>query len=127
MLALLSAATASNDRTSRLAFWLSRKRMRSVAMRPGSTMLAVMPSRPTSRARVLDQPTSDSRNAFDMPRLGIGATTPDDVLVMMRPNFLARMPGSTRSVMAITDSTMLWKNLLHCSAGWLEAGVGGGP
>ncbi len=89
--------------------------IRGVAMRPGSTMLAVIPSRPTSLARVFDQPTSDRRNAFEMPRLGIGATTPEDVLVMMRPHLRVRMPGSTRSVMAMTDSTIDWKLLFHRS------------
>ncbi len=85
--------------------------MRAVAMRPGSTMLQVTPSRPTSRASVFDQPTSDSLSALEMPRLAIGATTPDEVEVMTRPHLRARMVGSTRSVIAMTESTIDWKLL----------------
>ena len=76
-------------------------------MRPGTTMLAVMPSLPTSRASVFDQPTSDRRNAFEIARFGMGAITPDDVLVMrIRPQPRDFMPGRTRSVMAITERTI---------------------
>ena len=101
--------------------------MRGVAMRPGRMMLQVMPSRPTSRARVLDQPTSDRRNAFDRPRLGIGATTPDEVEVMIRPHLRSRMPGSTLSVSAMTDSTIVWKLCCHNAASWPETVLGLGP
>ncbi len=88
-----------------LGFCSSRNRIRSVAMRPGRMMFAVIPCWPTSRASVFDQPTSERRRAFEMPRFGIGETTPDDVLVMMRPHLRSRMPGRTRSVSAITDRT----------------------
>jgi len=80
--------------------------MRAVATRPGTTMFDVTPSRATSRESVLDHPTSVERRALEIPRLGIGAMTPEEVLVMMRPHFLARMEGSTASVMAITDRIM---------------------
>src|SRR5665213_3662082 len=101
--------------------------MRSVAMRTGTTMLAVMPSRATSRESVLDQPTSERRNALEIPRLGIGATTPEEVLVMMRPHWRDFMPGNTRSVIAITGTIMDWKCLLHKAGSCPAAGVGGGP
>ena len=52
--------------------------------RPGTTTLAVMPSPPTSPARVLDHPTSVLRSALDRPSPGIGATTPELVEVMIR-------------------------------------------
>jgi hypothetical protein len=77
-----------------------------VAIRPGTTTFAVMPSAATSRASVFDQPTSVMRSAFDSPRLAIGAMTPDDVLVMTRPHFFFFIPGNTPSVTAITDSTI---------------------
>ena len=82
--------------------------MRSVAMRPGRMILAVMPSAATSRASVFDQPTSDRRRAFDTARFGMGATTPDDVLVTIRPQRRARIDGRTRSVRPITDRTIAW-------------------
>ena len=74
--------------------------------RPGTTTFTVMPSRATSRATVFDQPTREDRRALEMPRFGMGAITPDDVLVMTRPHFFARMAGMIRSVTAITDSTI---------------------
>src|SRR6188768_3513535 len=100
MAPVLSVTTDSTLRFSRLAFASSSERVRSVATRPGMTMLAVMPSRDTSRASVLDQQTSERRKAFDSPRIGIGEAAPDEVLVMMRPHLLAFIPGNTRSVMA---------------------------
>ena len=124
---VLSAATSSTDRPSRLALASSRKRMRSVAIRPGRTMLQVMPSRPTSRASVFDQPTKDIRSAFDNPRFGMGEITPDDVLVIILPKPRWRIPGSTRSVMDTTDKTMLSKCLRQSAASCPCAGVGGGP
>ena len=46
--------------------------MRPVAMRPGRTMFAVTPSRPTSRASVFDQPTSASLSAFEIAEIWNG-------------------------------------------------------
>ena len=63
--------------------------------------------------RVFDHPTSERRNAFEIPRFGIGAITPDDVLVITRPHFRERIPGSTASVTAITDKIMEWKLALQ--------------
>src|SRR5437899_12798679 len=102
----LSAATSSLLRPSRLALALSRAATRDVAMRPGTTMLAVMPSLPTSRASVFDQPTSDRRSAFEIARFGMGDMTPDDVLVRMRPQPRDFMPGRTQSVMAMIERTI---------------------
>src|ERR1700742_4468335 len=100
--------------------------MRSVAMRPGRMTLAVMPCGATSRARGLDQPTSDRRSVLEMARLGIGAMTPEDVLVMIRPQPRSRMPGRTRSVSAITDSTMAWNWADQVWGETPAAGLGGG-
>ena len=46
----------------------------------------------------------------------LGHATPDEVLVTIRPKRRCRIPGSTRSVIAITDSTMASKCLRHNSA-----------
>src|ERR1700694_2643063 len=124
---VLSAMTASMERPSRFALVSSRKRIRSVAMRPGRMMFAVIPSRATARASVLDQPTSERRRALERPRFGIGATTPEEVLVIILPQARAFMLGSTRSVMAMTESTMAAKCLLQRLGSWPAAGVGGGP
>ena len=64
-------------------------------MRPGITQLTVMPSRATSRDSVFDQPTSESLSALEIPRFGIGATTPELVFVMMRPQPRARMRSNS--------------------------------
>src|ERR1700738_4455837 len=124
---VLSAVTASMERPSRLALVSSRKRIRSVAMRPGKIIFAVIPSRATSRASVLDQPTSARRSELERPRFGIGATTPDEVLVIILPQARAFILGSTRAVMAMTESTMAAKCLLQRLGSWPAAGVGGGP
>ncbi|MEH2492800.1 hypothetical protein V1280_008739 [Bradyrhizobium sp. AZCC 2230] len=124
---VLSTAISLIDRPSRSALAPSSRRMRSVAMRPGKTMLQVTPSRPTSRASVFDQPTRDIRSALDSPRFAIGETTPDDVLVMILPKPRRRIPGRTRSVIDTTDKTMLSKCLHQSAASCPCAGVGGGP
>src|ERR1700682_1402824 len=115
------------ERPSRLALASSKKRIRSVAIRPGKIIFAVIPSRATSRASVLDQPTSERRRALERPRFAIGATTPEEVLVIILPQARAFMLGSTRSVMAMTESTMAAKCLLQRLGSWPAAGVGGGP
>src|ERR1700694_3011544 len=95
-------------------------------MRPGRMMFAVIPSRATSRASVLDQTTSERRRELERPTLGIGATTPEEELVIILPQARAFMLGSTRSVMAMTESTMAAKCLLPRLGSWPAAGVGGG-
>src|ERR1700730_4970733 len=114
-------------RPSRLALVSSRKRIRSVAMRPGRMMFAVMPSHATSRASALDQPTSERRRALERPRFAIGAIALDEALVIILPQARAFMLGSTRSVMAMTESTMAAKCLLQRLGSWPAAGGGGGP
>src|SRR5579863_3024716 len=127
MLAALSACTSSMLRFSRRARPESIKWVRSVAMRPGKTMLHVTPSGPTSRDEVLDHPTSDSLRALDIARLGIGATTPDEVEVIIRPQRRALMPGRTRSVIAITERTIALNCSAHSLGSCPAADVGGGP
>src|SRR5258708_17718455 len=95
-------------------------------MRPGRMMFAVIPSRATSRASVLDQPTSERRRELERPRFGIGATTPEEVLVIILPHARAFMLGSTRSVMAMTESTIAAKCLLQRFGSWPAAGGGRG-
>ena len=127
MVAAEAAATSSILLPSRLATPASMAFTRSVSMRPGAITLTVMPSFATSRLTVLDQPTRLARSVLDMPRLGIGAITPIEVEVMTRPHFRAFMPGSTRSVIAMTESTIDWKCFVQTSCDWPAAGEGGGP
>src|SRR5690625_476099 len=96
MLDVLSKATLSILRFSRCAFASSSCLMRWVATRHGRTILTVTPSLPTSFASVFDQPRSPLLKPFDIARLGIGAITPDDVLVIIRPHFPSRILGNTR-------------------------------
>ena len=123
---MLSADTASTVCPSRLAFCSSRKRMRSVAMRLGTMMFDVMLVAATSRASVFDHPTNDRRNAFNGPRLGMGRYPPEEVLVTSRPYFALRMFGSTRSVILMTESTIILKNLCQALALWPDTDVCGG-
>jgi hypothetical protein len=51
-----------------------------------------MPCLATSRARLLDHPTKESRSAFEIARFGIGATIPEDVEVTILPH-LASLSG----------------------------------
>jgi hypothetical protein len=51
-----------------------------------------------------------------MPRFGIGATTPEEALVIMRPQRLSRMPGRASSVSEMTERIIASK-LLRQSAG----------
>ena len=82
---MLARATSSIEMPCRSARAGSSAWIRRVAIRPGRMMLTVTTSAATSRASVVDQPTRESRSAFEMPRFGIGATTPELVLVKIRP------------------------------------------
>jgi hypothetical protein len=62
-----------------------------------------------------------------MPRFGMGARAPDDVEVRMRPQPLSFIPGSTRSVTAMTASTIDSKLVRHVPVSCPVTGVGGGP
>jgi hypothetical protein len=77
-----------------------------VAIRPGTTTLTVTPSMPTSEASVLDHPTSANLRLFEIARFGMGAMTPEEALVTMRPQPCSRMAGNSASVMAMTESTI---------------------
>jgi hypothetical protein len=57
----------------------------------------------------------------------MGAMTPLEVFVMMRPHLRSRIPGSTASVIAMTETTMLVKNRDQSSGRCPDAEVGGGP
>ena len=56
----------------------------------------------------------------------MGVRTPLEALVMMRPHPRSRIPGSTASVIAMTETAMLVKNRYQSSGGCPDAGVGGG-
>src|SRR5277367_5940228 len=118
MLEALSGATSWTERFSRLAFCSSRKLTRLVEIQPGTTMFAVTPSRPTSRDSVFDQPTKERRKAVEMARLGIGATTPEVVEVMILPHLRRRMPGKTLSVNATTERAILCPLCPILAGGW---------
>ena len=61
-----------------------------VSMKPGGIVLTVIPSGPSSRARVFSQPTTPGRTAFESARLAIGSFTEVDSIAMMRPRPLSR-------------------------------------
>ena len=68
----------------------------------GCTMvLTVTPDPATSAASVLAKPTSAPRRLFEITRLGIGATTPDDPMIRMRPHFFSIIAGSTARMQRI--------------------------
>ena len=85
-------------------------------MRPGTMMLEVTPSRPTSSESVFDQVCRLARRVLDIARLGIGLSAPPDVDVRMRPQPRSRMPGSTLSVMTMTDRIICSKLVRQVAA-----------
>ncbi len=86
-----------------------------------------MPCAATSAASVFDQPRSEERSAFEVARLAIGVTIPEEALVTIRPQPRSRMPGSASSVSAIGPSTIA-SNWRASSSGSRSAAVpGGGP
>src|SRR5579859_4984093 len=93
MMASESRSTSSRERPWRWARSSSIWRMRSVSMRPGASVLTVIPSWATWSDNVFDQAVVALRTAFDSIRFGIGCLTEDDVLVITRPQCLARMCG----------------------------------
>ena len=76
-----------------------------MAIRPGSTELTVTPSRATSRASVFSAPSSAARCEFDRMSPGIGSRTALEETLTIRPKPRSRMPGTTRSTIAIGPST----------------------
>ena len=58
--------------------------MRGVSIRPGATQFTVTPFGPTSRERVLSQPMSPGRIAFESARCGVGSFAVSDVIAMIR-------------------------------------------
>ena len=77
--------------------------MRSVSMRPGARVLTVMPSAATWSDSVLDQAVVALRTALESMSVGSGCLTDDEVLVMTRPQCLARMDGRHRRVSRMAD------------------------
>src|SRR6266851_5169546 len=77
--------------------------MRSVSMRPGARVLTVMPSWATWSDSVFDQAVVALRTALDSISVGKGCLTDDDVLVITRPQCLARICGRHSRVSLIAD------------------------
>src|SRR5450631_762217 len=77
--------------------------MRSVSMRPGASVLTVMPSAATWSDSVLDQAVVALRTALESMSVGSGCLTDDEVLVMTRPQCLARMDGRHSRVSRMAD------------------------
>ena len=64
-------------------------------MRPGRMTLTVMPSAAISPARVLENATRLDRSVLEMPSVGIGWTTPDEMAESVEEwRRFAREPGS---------------------------------
>ena len=81
-------------------------------MRPGARQLTVIPSGATWSDSVLAHAVVALRTAFDSIKFGIGCLTDDDVLVMTRPQCLARMLGKHRRVSRTADIRLRSKALL---------------
>ena len=82
MLLRLSNSISSTRLFSRSARAASKNLILSVAMRPGTITLAVIPKGANSLERVFDQACSEARKVFEMAKLGMGVMAPEDVLVM---------------------------------------------
>src|SRR5271155_5591081 len=96
-------------------------------MRPGATQLTVMPEAATSAARVLLQATMLERRALETPRFGMGWITPEDTMLMIRPEPRSRMPGAIAAVIVKMEATMAWNDAAHCPASTAVTGLGAGP
>ena len=68
---------------------------RAVRVAPGSTLFTVMPSGPSSLARVLAQLATAPRTVLETPRPSRGCLTDVEITLTMRPPPAALMPGNT--------------------------------
>ena len=66
---------------------------------PGSTLFTVIPNCPNSFAIVLLQLATAPRMVFDTPKLAKGCLTEVEIILMMRPNPAAFIPGIKAWVM----------------------------
>ena len=96
-------------------------------MRPGATQLTVMPAPATSAARVLAQPTTAARRAFEMPRLSIGWMTPEETTVMIRPKPRARIPGRAWRASRTALRNIASNCAVQVASAVSATGPGGGP
>ena len=95
---------AAPERLGLLAPPLSEK-SRSVAIRPGSTVLSVTPDPATSREIVLNAASVAERWLLESIRLGSGSRTVQEPTLTMRPKPRSRIPGSTSRISASGAST----------------------
>src|SRR5436190_8574754 len=107
------------------SFWCPRKR--SVRIRPGRTMLTVMPSRPSSLASVLNIPAMPGRMPFDRMSPSTGCLTELDWMARMRPHFFCFMSGRTARMKRTVERWTCSKAAFHCSSVICSKGPGGGP
>src|SRR5438874_8894452 len=77
--------------------------MRGVSIRPGAMVLTVMPSWPTWSDSVFDQAVVALRTALDSIKFAMGCLTDDHVLVITRPQCLARIWGKHSRVNLMAD------------------------
>src|SRR6266536_1827639 len=107
------------------SFWCPRNR--SVRMRPGRTMLTVMPSRASSLARVLNIPAMPGRTPFERISPSTGCLTELDWMARMRPHFFFFMSGKTARMKRTVERWTCSKAAFHCSSVICSKGPGGGP
>src|SRR5262245_8620981 len=96
-------------------------------MRPGASVLTVMPSAATWSARVLDQAVMALRTAFDSINVGNGCLTDTDVPVMTRPQCFARIDGRHSRVRRMDDSRIRSTACCQSSSDSESNTPGGGP
>src|SRR6266511_722898 len=107
------------------SLWCPRKR--SVRIRPGKTMLTVMPSRPSSWASVLNIPAMPGRIPFERMSASTGCLTELDWMARMRPHFFSFMSGRTARLKRTVETWTCSKAAFHCSSVICSKGPGGGP
>src|SRR6266481_802977 len=107
------------------SFWCPRKR--SVRIRPGKTMLTVMPSRPSSLASVLNIPAMPGRIPFERTSPSTGCLTELDWMARIRPHFFCFMSGRTARMKRTVERWTCSKAAFHCSSVICSKGPGGGP
>src|SRR5690606_17532585 len=84
-LATISSNTACSLRPPRCARVRMICSIRGVSVKPGNTLLTVMPSGPSSQARVLAQAATAQRAVFETPSPLIGSFTEVEMMLTMRP------------------------------------------
>ncbi len=94
---------------------------------PGSRLLIVTPSGATCRLVPATKPVSPVRAVFESPSAGIGDFTACEVMLTIRPQPRAIMPGSTACISAIGVSMLASSALMKSSRLQSDQTPGGGP